>query len=153
MQVERRLEFDAKPDCIDHWHTPRIIEMDTTAAVVVSYDFDIRSHCSYWLSLGAYNHNNHSLIANIVAVMDAGMSCQCLTIGFGKDNQNEDVAIARLAAVALLALFKRSCLRQHRLELQGRGWIKTKVLQHYGLTMQRAKYTIWCTPPILSDGQ
>ena len=150
-QTMRLVEFVNKPEPKDpKWVPPPL----TTEAPSPSneFAFDIRPDCSYWVSLQGSNKALRYMIAKIVHTIYNNFASPYFTIEFKKDDQDSEVALNQLAGASALALYNRFCLRQKRFS-QKETWTtrRTRVLRHYGLTMEGEQYTVWCTRPTLTN--
>ena len=149
-QAMRLVELVNKPGRkTPNWVPPPLTEAPSAAN---EFAFDIRPDCAYWVSLQGTDQKLRYIIESIVHTICGNFASPYFTIEFKKDDQESEVALNQLAGASALALYNRFCLRQKRF-LQEDTWTtrRTRVLRHYGLTMQGEEYTVWCTRPTLND--
>lgn len=153
-RAERFVELATEPGSRGPWVAPPIIEGSETAKFISAgeYPFDIRPDCAYWVSLQGTDKKLGYMIKAIVHTIYHNFTSPYFTIEFKKDDKKLEVALNRLVGASALALYNRFCLRQKRM-LQENTWTtrRTRVLRHYGTTMEGEKYTVWCTRPTLTD--
>ena len=148
-QTMRLVELVNKPEQKTNWVPPPLTEAPSLAN---EFAFDIRPDCAYWVSLQGTDKKLRYMIEAIVHTIYGNFASPYFTIEFKKDDQESEVALNQLAGASALALYNRFCLRQKRF-LQEETWTtrRTRMLRHYGLTMQGDEYTVWCTRPTLTD--
>ena len=154
-RAESFLELVAKPGPEDTWVAPPVIEGSESANTnsLSEYSFDVRPDCAYWVPLQGTDKKLRYMIEAIVHTIYGNFASPYFIVEFKKDNQESEVALNRLAGASALALYNRFCLRQKRFRQEGSCTTRrTRVLRHYGLTMQQEEYILWCTRPTLTDG-
>lgn len=150
--TSRMLELCAVPDdgANSKWRAPPYVTENTSWN---HYSFDIRPDCSYWLSLQAFNPEYGAQVNDYAYVKHEKITSPYLTIEFKRDTANAQKAEWQVAAASSVALYNRYCLRVDALQVCGRPWNahKSKVIRHYGMTMEGTKYTVWVVEPKLTE--
>jgi hypothetical protein len=146
-RAERMLQLVCPPKENAHWRKPPILE---STDAEVEWAWDIRSDCTYWLSLKGFNPRYRFQIQNCAFVRE-WITCPYLSIEFKRDGQSEDTAIAQVAAAGCVALFNRYQLHAEALkanpDLGGDASIR-----HYGLTLVGPKFVFWILQPSVEEG-
>ena len=137
----RKTNLLAKPTDRE-WSAPPLINIATDEKI---YDFDVRPDCSYWLSLQAFGRPYAIYIRNYSFVPDARILYPYLIVEFTQHEKTIEVAENRIVAAGSLCLYNRCLLRRLRATrtkkpLAAVGGLAD--LRIYGITMERAKYTI-----------
>lgn len=119
----------------------------------LSYGFNIRPDCSYWISLQAFNPRYRSHIKSVVSVLQRRVLCPYLSIEFKKNDRTLRQAISQVAVASAIALYNRYNLKLQRMRRTASPapWDAPHVaaLRHYGLVMAGRSYQFWCTEPVL----
>lgn len=115
------------------------------------FAFDVRPDYAYWVSLQGTNKTLRYMIEAIVQTIYSNFTSPYFTIEFKEDDQGSEVARNQLAGASAPALYNRFCLRQKRFQAENWTTRRTRVLRHYGLTMEGEEFTVWCTRPTLTD--
>ena len=145
-RAERMLELICKPANAREalWREPPLL----ISQDYPTYAFDIRSDCSYWISLHAFNS---TYTKKCVYTPQDRMTCSYFTIEFKRYDTDTRKPTDQAATFGALALYNRYVLRNrviskwtHEQECQ---------LRHYALTIAKSSYTFWCIRPILEDGR
>ena len=154
-KAERMLHLVVKPSPESMWQPPPLVPGPTSASDLASnqYNFDLRTDCSYWVNVKAYNPNYVSQVRFWTFVHNQEITSPYFTVEFKKDHQSEFQAQLQVAAAASVALYNRFRLRHRSLQMQGRKWTQglKRVIRHYGMTFSGSNYTIWLIEPLPFD--
>ncbi len=150
-RAERMVEFTCKPESMLSWEAPPFIAPSWHGRTHLSYDFNIRPDCTYWLALHAFSSEYVSQVRDITAVPQKRMTCPYLTIEFKRDDTNMNKAVDQVATFGAVALYNRYLLRAKSISDMGQGWTheQTCQLRHYALTATGSSYVFWCIRPTL----
>jgi hypothetical protein len=81
-RTEGMIELVAKPTERRRWEAPPILDSSKSG---LSYYFDIRPDCAYWLFLRAFNMEWQRRVREYVLVMNKQVTCPYFTIEFKRD--------------------------------------------------------------------
>jgi hypothetical protein len=143
------LELVCPPRESAHWHAPPLLDPDPAKP---DWSWDVRTDCSYWLSLKGFNPQYRFQIQNCAFVKDC-ITCPYYAIEFKRSGESEDVAVAQVATAGSLTLYNRHRLRRQALDLSKNAWKPEYLddLRYYGLTLVGPKFVFWILQPLVDE--
>src|SRR2546423_3917666 len=142
-RAERMVQLFAPPTeetREDGWVAPPSFEQ------CPEFKFDLRSDCSYWLSLEGFNSEYRGELRRCLYVHDEDWNtCPYLTIEFKKHGQWVHQATCQACDAASIRPYGRNLLKPKALAAGEEGWsdIDRAQMKHYVLTFVGSKYDIW----------
>jgi hypothetical protein len=143
----RSLEMSLKPRlsadrCM--WHAPPLLSNQSPSKL---FGFDIYPDCQFWLCLNPDYRRNAVQVVHCKAL---GTFCPYFSIEFKATTDDRRIVDNQVAAAGLISLFNRYQLKldaypQHTPE-------QFKLVRHYGLTMEKDRWTVWFFEPKIAKG-
>lgn len=111
------------------------------------YDFDVRPHCAYWLSLEDFSSQAGSELEIHAFSVDGLFTYPYLTVEFRSDDiEQSREPENRLVAAAGIAPYNRFLLRRDTFGIAEQDCRVEHIVpsKHFGITWSGEKYMIWC---------
>jgi len=145
----RAAEWSLKPHESDlhPWCAPPLLSGNHSP--LKPFDFDIYSDCQFWLSNEILNADYRENISHLVHCKAFGAFCPYISIEFKATTDDTRVVENQVAAAGSISLFNRCLLKldayPHPTPEQ------LNLVRHYGLTMEKDKWTAWLFEPKIAD--
>ncbi|KAI1272450.1 hypothetical protein F5Y07DRAFT_302183 [Xylaria sp. FL0933] len=115
------------------------------------YDWDIRTDCTYHVSVQAFQPGFRALVEEHTSVVQQRAFCPYLTVEFKKDEQDLNTAYYRVAVASAISLYNRFRLKSVMLgaSRDKDSWSEEdkSQMRHYGITFTESSWKLWCTRP------
>ncbi|KAI0811439.1 hypothetical protein GGR55DRAFT_101642 [Xylaria sp. FL0064] len=115
------------------------------------YDWDIRTDCTYHVSVQAFQPGFRALVEEHTSVVQQRAFCPYLTVEFKKDEQNFNTACYQVAVASAISLYNRYRLKSLMLEASRDrdSWSEEdkSQMRHYGIKFTGSRWKLWCTKP------
>ncbi|KIX05368.1 uncharacterized protein Z518_06240 [Rhinocladiella mackenziei CBS 650.93] len=147
----RLVEISLKPRDSDQqrmWRAPPLLSSNQPPPQ--PFVFDISSNSQFWLSDKIINANYRRYTKSAVHCKPWGTFCPYLSIEFEATTDDRRVVRNQMAAAGLISLFNRYQLKLDA-ALQPTPE-QLRLVRHYGLTMEKAVWTVWVFEPKIADG-
>jgi len=142
----RTVEWSIKADPIKEWYAPPILSRSLPPK---PFGFDIYPDTQFWLCDTVLNSRYRPLARQVVWVNDMGTFCPYLSIEFKAKLDDTRTVQNQVAAAGSISLYNRYLLKRHaNVHPTEEQW---KSVRHYGLTIEKANWTVWHIEPKLTD--
>jgi hypothetical protein len=145
----RSAEWPLKPHESDlyPWRAPPLLSRNHSP--LKPFGFDIHPDCQFWLSDKILNADYRESINHLVHCKAFGAFCPYFSIEFKATTDDTRIVENQVAVAGSISLFNRYLLKLDAYPQPTPEQLKP--VRHYGLTMEKEKWTVWLFEPKIAD--
>jgi hypothetical protein len=145
----RALQWSLKPRDFDEfvWHIPPVLSPNNPPSK--PYDFDIYPDCQFWLCDRILNADYREILGDLVHCKALGTFCPYFSIEFKAKLESTRIVVNQVVAAGSVSLFNRYQLKLYAYPDNPKQF---ELVRHFGLTMEKERWTVWHFTPKTVDG-
>jgi hypothetical protein len=145
----RALQWSLKPHDFDEfvWHIPPVLSPNNPP--LKPYDFDIYPDCQFWLCDRILNASYREMLGDLVHCKALGTFCPYFSIEFKAKVESTRIVVNQVVAAGSVSLFNRYQLKLYAYPDNPKQF---ELVRHFGLTMEKERWTVWHFTPKTVDG-